>query len=79
MGILIVLPSDSGVAKATAYLTEHGLPHRVMKLPERLGYKTGASLGIYAEEDYSMILTRQRLVVMRVFRGFEPLPEELES
>jgi hypothetical protein len=78
VGILIILPSDTGTQKAHAFLTERGLPHRVISIPARLGYKTGAHQGIYAEEDHSMLLTRQRLVVMRVFRGFEPRPEEIE-
>ncbi|MEB3206444.1 MAG: hypothetical protein VKK59_03740 [Vampirovibrionales bacterium] len=77
MGILIILPSDTGTQKAHAFLDARGLRHQVIKIPERLGYKTGAHHGIYANDDYSMLLTQARLVVMRVFRGFEPLPEEL--
>jgi hypothetical protein len=79
MGILIVLPSDTGTQKAHAFLTERGLPHRVIPIPARLGYKTGAHHGIYAEDDHSMLLTKQRLVVMRVFREFNLLPEDLSS
>ena len=73
--MLIVLPSTPATEKASEYLTERAVPHQVIPIPESLGYKTGSDVGIYIESedhaDVPMALTRQRFVVMRVFKEFQ--------
>ena len=77
--MLIVLTSTPTTEKASEYLQSQGIPHRVIPIPESLGYKTGADIGIYIDSaDHTgvpMELTRQRFVVMRVFKDFR-LEEE---
>jgi hypothetical protein len=72
--MLIVLPSTPTTEKASEYLTAQGYAHQVIPIPESLGYKTGSDLGIYTEspERDKMLteLTRERFVVMRVFKEF---------
>ncbi len=69
--MLIVLPSTPTTEKASEYLSQQGIAHQVIPIPESLGYKTGADIAIYAEQDLSMTLTKARFVVMRVFREFK--------
>lgn len=72
--MLIVLPSTPTTENASAFLTEQGIEHQVIPIPESLGYKTGSELGIYipgANMSVSMVLTKARFVVMRVFKEFE--------
>lgn len=72
--MLIVLPSTPATEKASAFLTEAGFDHQVIAIPESLGYKTGADIAIYTQspERNRMLaeLTKQRFVVMRVFKEF---------
>lgn len=73
--MLLFLPSTPMTENASAYLTEHNIPHQVIPVPESLGYKTGSDIAIYVESedhtDVPMQLTRQRFVVMRVFKDFK--------
>ncbi len=73
--MLIVLPSTPTTEKASEYLTQKGVPHQVIPIPDSLNYKTGSEIGIYIDsEDHTgvpMELTRQRFIVMRVFKDFK--------
>ncbi|MEB3288048.1 MAG: hypothetical protein VKJ04_11160 [Vampirovibrionales bacterium] len=73
--MLIVLPSTPTTQKASEYLHEKQVPHDLIPIPDSLGYKTGSEIGIYIEsEDHTgvpMELTRERFVVMRVFKDFK--------
>ena len=73
--MLIVLPSTPTTEKASAYLAGKNIPHRVIPVPESLDYKTGSDIAIYIEgndhADVPMQLTRERFIVMRVFKDFE--------
>ena len=73
--MLIVLPSDGMTTKASAWLTDEGVAHQVIPLPASIDYKTGANTALYLNSDNNMDvpmrLSRQRFVVMRVFREFE--------
>ncbi len=81
--MLIVLPSDGMTTKASAWLMEEGVRHHVIKLPQRLDYKTGANTAIALEGDDNMDapmrLSKQRFVVMRVFRDFELQPGDINN
>ena len=72
---MIFLPSTPTTERASEYLKEKQVPHTVIPVPESLGYKTGSDIAIYIEsEDHTgvpMDLTRQRFVVMRVFKDFK--------
>jgi hypothetical protein len=72
--MLIVLPSTPTTEKASDYLNSIGLEHQLIPIPESLGYKTGSDLAIYTEAEnqgsFAMELTKQRFVVMRVFKDF---------
>lgn len=72
--MLIVLPSTPATQNASAWLGERNIPHRLIPVPESLGYKTGSDLAIYIEgSDHAgvpMALTKARFVVMRVFKDF---------
>jgi hypothetical protein len=83
---LIVLPSNPATQQASAYLTAEGIAHQVVAIPEVLGYKTGADIAIYVTPDtvavhgdVAMRLTKQRLVVMRVFKRVPGLDDVLPS
>jgi hypothetical protein len=80
--MLIVLPSTSTTEKASEYLTQHGFEHTVMAIPEDLGYKTGSDIAIYtvSPDRNKMLtdLTKERFVVMRVFKEFV-LPGDTQS
>ena len=74
---LIILPSTPATENASTYLTQQEVAHQVIMVPESLGYKTGSDLAIYlstevyaSHGDIAMLLTRQRFVVMRVFKDF---------
>jgi hypothetical protein len=74
---LIVLPSTPTTEKASAYLTSLAIDHQVIPIPASLNYQTGSDVGIYvtatvyaSHGDVSMLLTKQRFVVMRVFKSF---------
>jgi len=73
--MLIVLPSTPTTEKASEYLSAQNVPHRVIPVPESLNYKTGSDTAIYIEgnhhEDVPMRLTKERFIVMRVFKDFE--------
>ena len=73
--MLIVLPSSSTTEKASEFLSQHGYEHTVIPIPEELGYKTGADIAIYtvsADRNKMLTeLTKERFVVMRVFKEFE--------
>lgn len=73
--MLIVLPSTPTTENASTYLKEKGVPHEVIPVPESLNYKTGSDIAIYItgndHADVPMELTRQRFIVMRVFKDFE--------
>ena len=76
--MLIILPSTPTTQKASDYLSTKQVPHQVIPVPESLGYKTGSDVAIYIESDdhtgIPMALTKERFVVMRVFKDFK-LPE----
>lgn len=73
--MLIILPSTPTTEKASEYLASKTVPHRLIPVPESLGYKTGSDLAIYIESDdhtgIPMELTKERFVVMRVFKDFK--------
>ncbi len=73
--MLLIFPSSPMAEKASKYLEGEGVPHRIIAIPESLGYKTGADHGIYIDSennmDVPMKLSRERFVVMRVFRDFK--------
>lgn len=76
--MLIFLPSTPATENASAFLAEKGVAHELIPVPEDLGYKTGSDVCLYiapeAHADHSldipMELTRQRFVVMRVFKDY---------
>jgi hypothetical protein len=72
--MLIVLPSTPTTEQASAYLNEQGVAHRLIPIPESLGYKTGADLAIYSPTangaEVATVLTKARFIVMRVFKDF---------
>jgi hypothetical protein len=74
--MLIILPSTPTTENAGRWLEEQGVPHRLIPIPESLGYRTGADIAIYVPgndaSDVPAALTRARFVVMRVFKDFEP-------
>lgn len=73
--MLIVLPSTPMTEKASEFLTGQSVPHQVIAVPESLGYKTGSDTAIYIDSDdhtdIPMLLTKERFVVMRVFKDFK--------
>ena len=73
--MLIILPSTPTTEKASQWLSERGISHRLISIPESLGYKTGSDMAIYVEgndaSDVPADLTRARFVVMRVFKNFQ--------
>ena len=73
--MLIILPSTPTTEKASEYLTAQHVPHEVIPVPESLNYKTGSDIAIYIagndHADVPMQLTRERFIVMRVFKDFE--------
>jgi hypothetical protein len=78
--MLIVLPSTPTTEEASAWLARSGVEHCVITLPERLDYKTAADNAIYVSgeqhADVPMQLTRERFIVMRVFKGFQLMPSD---
>lgn len=73
--MLIILPTTAATDKASAFLLKQAIAHRVLPVPESLGYKTGSDTAIYLAEqpegiDVPMLLTRERFVVMRVFKAY---------
>ncbi len=81
--MLIVLPSDGMTTKASVWLNDEGVAHQVIGLPTRLEYKTGANTAIFLDGDDNMDvpmrLSKQRFVVMRVFREFELQPGDVAN
>jgi hypothetical protein len=73
--MLIVLPSTPTTENASQWLTERGVPHRLIPIPESLGYKTGSDIAIFVEgTDVTGVpaeLTKARFIVMRVFKAFK--------
>ncbi|HWU45102.1 MAG TPA: hypothetical protein VN132_16730, partial [Bdellovibrio sp.] len=72
--MLIVLPSTPTTEKASQWLSERGVAHEVIEIPESLGYKTGSDIAIYIESNdqqgVPMELTKASFIVMRVFKDF---------
>lgn len=81
--MLVILPSTPTTENASRWLAEQGVAHRLIPIPESLGYKTGADIAIYAEgpdaSDILAKLTRAGFVVMRVFKDFQPEPFKPEE
>ncbi|MGE0201459.1 MAG: hypothetical protein AB7P76_10880 [Candidatus Melainabacteria bacterium] len=80
--MLIALPSSPATEKAAVFLAARGITHRVIPMPVELNYHNGADVAIYlapadlpAGVDVAMLLTKEKFVVMRVFKSFI-LPEE---
>ncbi len=75
--MLIVFPSTPMTEKASQWLTTQGVTHEVIDIPELLDYKTGSDTAIFLDSkdnmDIPMKLSREKFVVMRVFREFEKL------
>lgn len=73
--MLIFLPSTPATENASKYLSEREVAHEVIPVPEELDYKTGSDVCIYIKSedhtDIPMELTKQRFVVMRVFKDFK--------
>jgi hypothetical protein len=73
--MFIVMPSDPTTIKASEYLETKGVRHMILDIPEELGYKTSANIGIYLEgtenEQVMLDLSAQGFVIMRVFKSFE--------
>ncbi len=73
--MLIILPSTPTTEKASDFLNSQGIAHNLIPVPESLNYKTGSDIAIYVtSEDHTdipMRLTRERFVVMRVFKDFK--------
>jgi len=73
--MLIVLPSTPTTEKASQWLSERGIPHEVIDIPESLNYKTGSDIAIYIESNdqqgVPMELTKASFIVMRVFKDFK--------
>jgi hypothetical protein len=73
--VLIVLPSTPTTQRASAFLNEQRIAHQLIPLPASLNYQNGATQALYfppppPEVDIAMLLTRQRFVVMRVFKDY---------
>jgi hypothetical protein len=73
--MFIVMPSDPATHKASEYLESRNIKHMVLDIPESLGYKTGANIGIYLEgentDQIMLDMSAQGLIIMRVFKSFE--------
>lgn len=72
--MFIILPSDPTTLNASEYLTQQGIEHSVLAIPDELGYKTGASQGIYLPQEGAKVmidLCSAGFVIMRVFKEFE--------
>jgi hypothetical protein len=73
--MLIVLPSTPTTENASKWLTERGIPHEVINIPDSLNYKTGSDIALYIEgndqQGVPMDLTRAHFIVMRVFKDFK--------
>ena len=73
--MFIVMPSDPTTVKASEYLETLNVKHMVLDIPEELGYKTGANIGIYLEgtdtEEIMLKLSAKGFVIMRIFKQFE--------
>lgn len=78
--MLLVFPSSPMTHEASAWLAGQGISNTVIPLPERLDYKTGANHALWIDSLDNMAipmqLSRERFVVMRVFRDFVPTPDE---
>ncbi len=72
--MLIVFPSTPMTEKASQWLASQGVDHKVIPIPELLDYKTGSDTAILLDSednmDVPMRLSREKFVVMRVFREF---------
>lgn len=72
--MLIILTGDTMTTQASQWMVERGIEHTIIDLPKSLGYKTHASQGIVVDSqdnmDLPMRLSKQRFIVMRVFREF---------
>ena len=76
--MLIVLPSPGDTRKASAWLTEQAIAHEIIAIPDSLNYRTGSDIALVLTAtnkddnmDVPMKLSRERFVVMRVFRDFD--------
>ncbi len=73
--MFIVMPSDTTTHKASEFLESIAVKHMVVEIPEELGYKTGANVGLYLEgENTDQVmreLSAKGFVIMRVFKSFE--------
>ncbi len=73
--MFLVMPSDPTTDNASEYLTQRQIAHHVMPIPEELGYKTGATKGIYLQGDnldkVMLDLSANGFIIMRVFKEFE--------
>jgi hypothetical protein len=72
--MLIMLPSTPTTQQASLFLTAQGVVHQVIAVPASLQYQNASTVGIYttdtAHGDLPMLLTKQRFVVMRVFKDY---------
>jgi hypothetical protein len=72
--MLIILTGDNMTERASQWMAERAIDHTIIELPDTLGYKTHASHGIVVEStdnmDLPMRLSKERFIVMRVFREF---------
>lgn len=73
--MLLIFPSTPMTEKASTFLTEEDITHRVIKIPASLDYKTGSDIAIYVDSrdnmDIPMKLSKKHFIVMRVFREFK--------
>ncbi len=73
--MLIVMPSDPTTYKASEYLNSIPTPHQILEIPDELGYKTGATVGLYLDgehaDDIMKDLSAHGFVIMRVFKSFK--------
>ena len=75
--MLIVLPSDSTTIKASAWLKGRGVNHRMIRIPDSLGYRTTATIALYLPDathtdakTMMMDFSAEGFVIMRIFQDF---------
>jgi hypothetical protein len=75
--VLIVFPSDPATLDAGAFLKEQAIAYDIIEIPDSLGYRTGATLGLYVPyhpdpQGLMLALSSAGIVIMRVFKGWQP-------
>ena len=76
--MLIVFPSDPATQNASTFLSSQGVAHKIIEIPDSLGYRTGALTGLYFEngltdsETLMLSLSAAGHVIMRVFKTWIP-------